>query len=179
MKYGSGIIDYREIIDRYEINNNRITVYYLNGSVREYNYTKEKEEELLNLMLKIAIKRNNSINIERLESELKTYRFTLALTTIITIINLTSRMNGSCKNKEFMTISIFALLILAGIISVVIKTKKDEINELKKYRIYLQNKKEIDEYNTALSINSIDQYTYKEIKQIEKKLVLNNKKDFI
>ena len=190
MKYGSGIIDYREVIDRYEITNDKIIVYYSNGRVREYDYTQEKENEILDLMLKLAIERDSTVNIERLESELKIYRFTLSLTTIITIMNLITCINDNCKNKGFMTVSILTLLILAAIISYFTKTKKDEINELKKYRIYLQNKHEIDKYinskelygnidKEVLSINSVDQYTYKEMKQIEKNLVLCKRKDFI
>lgn len=177
MKYGYKTDE--KLIRKYEIINNTILIIYLDGSTNTYFYTPEKEEEILNLMLKQAIERSECTYL--LEEE-KRKRLNSILWILVEIGSISFNF---CNSKDIDLSIEYRQLInyvcFAALISELFKCKNatDKINEFKKYDIYLSIKDELESLPIALqetigcnnlNINLLDSYTLKEIRKMKKEL---------
>lgn len=161
---------------------NEYRVVYLDGAERVYEADYKESARLDNLLLEQAIKRDNEMQISIIELK------KLLLTFSFLFCN--SVMALSIKRKEDI------IGLLAFILTVVnldnISDLLAKIKELKKYKIFMEIMEELKTVNNTellkcieidnfyqipLSLATLDEYTYGEVKSIQKELtrILNKK----
>lgn len=134
MKFGYTCDNPNDLIEKFEISNNRMILTLLNGKVYNIPHTKDNEDGILGLMEKQATRRMDAYNLKNLRKP--------------------------------------------SIIKSIKEKRKIKLEELEKYKIYLQNKVKFDSapkeilfksvvsksYN--ININTLDLYSLNEIKKI-------------
>ena len=173
-----------ELIKNFQISKDIIIINYLDKSIEIIPFTDEKEQELLSKMLNQAEERNNNFSL----NEANFSRNRLVTFLIINIL-LTIFFIDKSQTYEYPKYRSFFVWVssFVGLMVVISGTeyifKRSEINELKKYALYLQirekfeeNKNDyhlfvgIKEHKEELNINTLDLYSLKEIKQIKANL---------
>lgn len=184
MKYGYvGVgVKESELIQNYQIIDDKIIITYLDGSQKEKPFTKENEKKLLCEMLRQAIERSKSPELYNTKKSRKD-RLSSDIVTEITLAALLSSNLRLNDIKDWGVIVAGAGLGIVAIISILSYiSKSDKIKELEKYDIYLEIKKQLENstdpnlFNGVknkeeiLNINTLDHYSLKDIKRIRDNL---------
>ncbi len=183
MKYGYARANFEELIRNYKVSNDKIIITFLDGSRKEIPFTEQNEAELLNEMLKQA----KIMRMNKSEHVLKVEKYD-ALRGAIRMIPITFSdyvtANKSDTYQVVRTLSgVFCGLAALTIVtsSFIYNLKANELNELKKYKMYLDMKEDIDKTDAylfkgvktkgmPLNINTLDNYSLNDIKQIRNNL---------
>lgn len=179
MKYYEGPEELKNIVNYYTRLGPYIRVFYLNGDyIERYDEDYNYEEQVKKIMLKQLQERNNSININNLNIIRN-----INITALISLLSLYIANNVNHKNISNITI------LLTFISSFILYSKITDIKkiqkEVKKSKMFLEiydlletpeGKKSVEElefdklYAQELNINTLDFFTYKDVKEIHKKL---------
>lgn len=179
MKFYEGKEELKNIIQYYILENDNMIIWFLDGSaIKINNITKEEISLIEERMINQLRDRNNNFNIKYIQRKEK-----LDLTLLISLLG------GTIANKiknitmpEYITI-----LILISIIYLYYNTYSEikKITDIKKSNLFLEiyDKLQTPEvrvvisnllgdnlYAKDLTINTLDEYSYNEIKQIHKKV---------
>ena len=183
MKYGYARANFEELIRKYKVSNDKIIITFLDGSRKEIPFTEQNEAELLNEMLKQA----KIMRMNKSEHDLEVEKYD-ALRGAIRMIPITFldyvTANKSDTYQFVRTLSgVFCGLTALTIVtsSFIYNLKANELNELKKYKMYLDMKEDIDKTDAylfkgvktkgmPLNINTLDNYSLNDIKQIRNNL---------
>ena len=188
MKYGCGIISIDEMIIKYAVKNKKIIVYYYERT-EEFPYSREKEMEIISIMLEQAIKRNNLVNIDERNLKQIIHIASTSLGGFSVLILVFCIICGNVTSKGGAITITTILAILSSLLGTLTNIEKEENDELKKYRLYLENKEKFDKYNCALltnfrgrkyssvgpvqlNINTIDDFTLEEVEVMVQNLSL-------
>ena len=164
------------IIKDYVKNGDNYTVSYMDGSESSYYCVEENHGEILRqTMLLQAYERQGleSINMMKTRKDLSLVALLLSVLCTVSFI----------KNKHA-ALSPFTILLMAGLL-----IKRSEyaykLKELKKYKLFFELLPHLDDinrteflkhiefdtmYQTPLDINTVDEYTYGEMKAIYKRV---------
>ena len=171
--------DKSKTIERYEEKNNKLIIYYLDGSYDEFEKNDKLEEEILIEMYKQALKRDKEM-----------YFITNTKHVLNTILHtITLFIAGySINNKNMLMLCatfIYNIIILSKSFGI-----ESQVKELRKYRTFIKLYKLTEIHNTyltvdlegkenkVLDINNIDELSnrdLKEITKIYKKIIKENK----
>ncbi len=186
MNYGYKGVKLGDLIKKYEkdFRDNTIKITFLDGSSYIVPLTYENEQAILDKMLEQAQQRSES---KALQNAIQKRRIDFPLLVMkVSALMLNSANYSVANSKESKVI----YSVLGGLIAVTIalngveiKFTSNEINELKKYDIYLAIKEKLEknEYNCnnfngikeclgTLNINTLDNYSLKEIRRIKANL---------
>lgn len=179
MTFYDGQEENREIIKDYFINKNYIKVNYLYTDNPDIIiYTKEKEEEIINLMIEQALKRDEELYD-------KTYKETLmdlsqTLLSMITVIL-------SLKSESQLLLCFSFIVGLIGTTNLI--NNYEKLREMKKFRLYNFMKEELDKkenqditkiiefdpfYREPINMGTLDNFSYRAVKNIKKELKRRN-----
>lgn len=179
MNFYDGKENNRDLIKDYSANKDYIKVNYLyDDSSYTYNYSKIKEEEIINLMIEQALKRDEEL-YDKIYKETKIYLSQTLLSTIPLIL---------CLKEDLQLL--LCLTFIAGLISSMnlIETY-EKLKEMKKFRLYHSMKKELDKpenlditkiiefdpmYREPINIGTLDKFSYNDVKMIKKELKRRN-----
>lgn len=183
MKFDCGLEGLKDVIQNYSIENDKIIINFLDGTHYEIALTEKNEQTLINKMLEQAQKRSDSGALQSLLVQsglhLNISIFGALMLTFVLGIYYSSEKLSS------LSLSLSAVLLLAlEVLNVRAIGLSDKVNELKKYDIYLSIRERLEQINdpnifngidngeTLLNINTLDNYSLKEIKQIRQNLAL-------
>lgn len=177
MKYVYGNVEKNEIIKNYKIVDNKIIVTYLDGSNLEFDLS--RENELLDIMMRQAIERNDGV-IDDLDNIHADSSGNAILWVIITMYSSGLAVELANRYKEF------GVLVMPIIVSIPFifsgRKYKNLKDELIKYNIYLSMYEKLEKMEKAelfkgiktdeniLNINTLDNYSLKDIKTIKNNL---------
>lgn len=187
MKYWYDDADCDKAIKLYMIEDNKIIVFYFNGEVSIMKYREDIERELIGEMISQAEKRDSEVSIEYLKynnliSDIKLFS-TISLGIFGCISANIESMNNSVRFVGGCMSVVSALLAF-------LEEKKNttfskQIEELEKYKLYLNMRKELEDnfneqtfrgiklFDGKFDINTLDHYSLGEIKKIKKNLDKN------
>lgn len=188
MKYGYiGIgVHESELIQNYEILDNKIIITYLDGSKKEEPFTKKNEKKLLCKMLKQAKDRSKSLELNNIKKVREERIFSDVLTETglgsLLLTNLIYQNNpGNIRDLSIIIAGLgFSAIAVTSILSY--KSKSDKIKELEKYDIYLAIRKQLENSTDPnlfdgvkskekiLNINTLDHYSLNDLKKIRDNL---------
>lgn len=173
MNYGYDTND--ALIKNIKPKDNVMVITYLDGTTNEVPLTEHMVNQLKNIMIKQAINRNKSSALEEAKNNLRLNYVRM----IIKHIEIAFSTFFGISSKElafkfaFFSISAMACLELSTIYGKIV-FKKEEINELLKYDIFLKIKDDLNDPNVyngvdkaPLDIDTLDEYSLQEIKTIE------------
>ena len=173
MKHGYDGAELGELIQNYKTSNDKIIITFLDGSNYEIPLTEEKEMDLLNQMLEQAEERSMKSSIYDLKQKRKEPLVWAMVHVGFALLNI---VGASISDSQGMRV--FGSLLCGGVIALSVVTngldykfKSDEIKELEKYDIYLQNINDpnlfngIKEQEAPLNINTLDGYSLNDIKK--------------
>ena len=183
MKYGYAYANLGELIRNYKVSNDKIIITFLDGSSKEIPFTEQNEAELLNEMLKQA----KIMRMNKSEHDLKVEKYDVLRRAIrmipITFLDYVTANNSDTYQVVRTLSGVFCGLTALTIVtsSVTYNLKANELNELKKYKMYLDMKEDIDKTDAylfkgvktkemPLNINTLDNYSLNDIKQIRNNL---------
>jgi len=164
--------DLGKIIKRYDVTNNVYTIDYLDGSTSSYYLSCDNTNKLNEIMLNQIIERDNSDLFDKLSKQIKDCLKSLIIFIPVTIL---------CKITFF---NIILILLIALILNKCISNKR-KINELKKYKLFLEMINDLDKvndskflkqfefdnlYHQQITINSLDDLSYGYVKKVYKSL---------
>ncbi len=179
MKFYTGPEDLKDVIERYIVIENDMTVYYLNNrKVYIPNFTEEQREEIKKIMLQQLQERNESIN-------LRPYALQKSFDTVV----LTT-LAGSYIANRIVFGNIETYLTIGTIFGTVYLTnrifkKRAIINDVRKANLFLdmyeelqtpEGAKAVEElnfdkiYSEELNVNTLDHFSYGKVKEVHKKL---------
>lgn len=177
-------------IRKYVVKNGKINIFYLDESVDIMPYTIENEEKIQQMMILQALERKNSNIDEAIATDATDFYNKL---TANVLFDLTSLFGVTFTSIEELHILLnCGIAFLAGItinngIEYISNLKK--LEELAKYDIFLTIRLELDQYpqlldrfkklRKRLSINTIDNYSLKEIEKIRENLEILQLQDSI
>ncbi len=177
-------------IRKYVVKNGKINIFYLDESVDIMPYTIENEEKIQQMMILQALERKNSNIDETIATDATDFYNKL---TANVLFDLTSLFGVTFTSIEELHILLnCGIAFLAGItinngIEYISNLKK--LEELAKYDIFLTIRLELDQYpqlldrfkklRKRLSINTIDNYSLKEIEKIRENLEILQLQDSI
>lgn len=179
MKFYTGPEDLKDVIERYIVIGNDMAVYYLNNrKVSIPNFTEEQREEIKKIMLQQLQERNESIN-------LRPYTLQKSFDTVV----LTTLAGSYIANRiEFGTMKAYlTIATICGTIYLTNRILKEKaiIKDVKKSNLFLdmyeelqtpEGTKAVEElkfdkiYSKELNVNTLDYFSYGEIKEVHKKL---------
>ena len=182
MNYGyENKID-KEIIKKYNKENDIIIINYLDGSQKEILLTDENEKKLLGEMLEQAKERNNSKTIEETERKRNRFLFQVIFCLLFGTSNALRAAKYSILNQRFFATAYPILVGACGVLAIIngveYKLYNDKLKEFKKYAIYIDlinqlenlEDKDINNLlkieNQVVNINTLDNYSLKEIKKL-------------
>lgn len=182
MKYCYEGSDLSQLIRNYEKTDDKIIINYFNKTSCELPLTDLNEENIQKIMLEQAILRSNSSSMcdsSTLLSKSKLFLIPWLLFGCTNIRSL-SLFNFSTRSDilDFIFIGVSGIVLVLN--GVVIKINSDEIKELKKYDIYLEIRDALEKYSNIfnsfdlsdkqLNINTLDNYSLKDLQNIKSKL---------
>lgn len=183
MKNGYDGAESEELIENYEISNDKIVITFLDGSNLEVPLTEENETNLLNQMLKQAEERSRKSSIYDLKQKKKKSLIFAISQAGITMLNAATFSTTDQKENATFASILGGLTATATVLySLGYKFISDEIRELEKYDIYLsirESLEAIDDPNIfsgikkqgmPLNINTLDGYSLSDMKKIRKNL---------
>ena len=203
MKYEIEGIKKEETIKGYRILNNSIIVTYLDDSLKTFPYTKDNEAVIVNEMLKQAKYRESKLYSAYMSNKIgkaysdDAFAFSLFSISAVSSVAVTYLIASTTNSSPA---SIVALAVTFGIVDVItLRTSIDasknqkkiskELADVEKYHIYLEIKDAIEHlpkselyelYNgikskaSTLNINTIDEFSLKDLKKISDNLRLIN-----
>ena len=163
-----------------DLDNKEIIVNFLDGSTYKVPFVEEDYKNILNKMLEQAIERRDSNHYETVEnSRSNGMVFTFAFLLTLAFGNM---LNDSIMNKVvIISGSVVAAAALSSAIAALVNN--NELNELKKYDLYLEIKDKIEEYKDnpnlfngvngkgyVLDISNIDYFSLRDVKKIKTNL---------
>ena len=170
--YGANL---SEIIKTYKKNGYSYHIEYLDGSSSDYTcYNEEEELKIKSTMLKQAMERQDKMGEEYIENS-KNFNKIATIASAIGTVYFTS------NSKLLLTMLSTAVLLPAADLWM---KKNKALKELKKYRMFLEMANDLSEvnqtellktiefdtlYQTPLSIENLDEFTYGDVKSIYKK----------
>ena len=179
MKYGYAYANLGELIRNYKVSNDKIIITFLDGSSKEIPFTEQNEAELLNEMLKQA----KIMRMNKSEHDLKVEKYDVIRMIPITFLDYVTANNSDTYQVVRTLSGVFCGLTALTIVtsSFIYNLKANELNELKKYKMYLDMKEDIDKTDAylfkgvktkemPLNINTLDNYSLNDIKQIRNNL---------
>ncbi len=161
--------DLSRVIDCIYCEGNSFNIYYLDGSKSTYFCSdKEEKEKIKRLMIKQAEERSQKLNINYLNDKIK---FNL-----LHSLNFVAFATLWTVAEKKVTIPALALITLASVQIKNYFSNKTRIEELKKYKMFLELLDTLDEINEdygkpkflPLDIDTLDSFSYKEIKSLYK-----------
>lgn len=168
--------DLGTIIKSFSQNGLNFHVEYMDGSESNYYCSNDEEyERLTNLMVEQAILRNEKMQLETLDIKKQLAKFTTFLASYLSVLSI---------NRQKDLIGIISILITITSLKNFRDIKK-KIAELKKYQIFIEIMDEIKlvnesklleciefdhMYQIPLTINHLDEYSFREMKRIRNNL---------
>ena len=179
MKFYTGPEDLKEVIERSTVIGNDMAVYYLNNrKVSIPNFTEEQREEIKKIMLQQLQERNESVNLRPYTLQKS---FDTAVLTTLVGSYIANRIKFGTM-KAYLTIgTIFGTIYLTNRIL----KEKAIIKEVKKSNLFLDMYEELQTpegkiaveelnfdkiYSEELNVNTLDDFSYSEVKEVHKKL---------
>lgn len=175
---------------RLDSDNKEIIVNYLDGSTYKIPFVEEDYKNILNKMLKQAIERNDNIDFKKLE-EFRNEAIVYSIVFII-VVSILSGFSICLQDDENLEVLfLYGTIFGLGSVSTAIcgGIGQKELNELKKYSIYLNFKDNFEEncddpniFNgikskeKELNINTLDNFLLKDIRKINENL--NKSKEY-
>ena len=192
MKYSFSGRSPLDIIRNYRIVDNEIIITYLPSYEERLPFTVENEVKVLEKMLLQARDRSECFSLENAKKDRDYY-----LPRIIShsLLALSNTINLCKTNSQYVkSLAGFALTLCS--ISVAFASyeyckRNNRIKDVEKYNIYLELKDKLDELNNSLNssipielekngiilnINTLDDFSLREIKQFRKKIIDNDDK---
>lgn len=177
MTFSYNGINKNKIIKRYERRNNEFLIEYLDFSCSYYSSDNPNEEQkIISLMLEQAKERQDSYNLYNLDTE-----------RIALIFGILTSFLGSLLFVRLDNDFVSQILFIVGCSETVgLIGKSRKVNELKKYKLFLElyslygerikNDSKLlncieceNTYQIPFDINHIDEYSLKDVKEISKK----------
>lgn len=185
MKFGYKGAENNDLIEHFESIDNKIIIYFLDGSKLEIPLTLDNEHNLLNKMLVQAHNRANSSALADAQERRKNALKWIIIHSINTTFDLiTVNISAVQSTKVFASIIGTITGLLLVIFGKEYKFRKEEIAELEKYDIYLSIIEKIEQVLnnevvfadikfsfSELNINTLDNYSLEEIKIIRNNLI--------
>ncbi len=169
MKYYYGLEDIKYIIEGYTKVNNKIIIRYLDQSTETVtDIDGTYEEALKKRMIDQLIKRNKSIDMNYLNMRVCLDTLSFSSIYILTLINYYVT-NGDILNALTIT-NIFVGGYALSRTKKSINTKKD----IKKTNLFLELLEYLDK-DAKMNINTIDNYSYKQVKSVYRKVLKKQK----
>lgn len=179
MKFYEGPEDINDVIQCYYLEKGDMTIFYLSYRVVNItNITDEMKKEIDDLMLKQLQERNANVNLNT--QNLKRV-FDITLTALLSSSYLANIIKHN-NIKAYLTLAtLFGLMYLSGQII----SDNMKIEEVKKSKLFLdmyeelqtpEGAKAVEElnfdkiYSKELNVNTLDYFSYGEIKEVHKKL---------
>lgn len=201
MKYEIEGIKKEETIKEYRILNNSIIVTYLDGNLKTFPYTKANEDAIVSEMLKQASYRESKLYSAYMSNKMGQARantdYIATLVALVTtssvaanfLLAQTSYLSPAMQAVLLGSSTIGEVLALRTYISVSKKQKKiaEELDDVEKYHIYLKIRdvlknlpepelyelyNEVKRKASTLNINTIDEFSLKDLKKISENLKL-------
>ena len=182
MNFTYGLKKSSEIIKNYKIKDNKIIINFLDGSFYKVDNTKENMDNILNMMLEQAIERDNT---DALNATIRSKNSSVAIS-ISNLIVSASTCVLAYNSPEECQVVIYTLGGILFVSSIALGTssipRSCEIDELKKYRLFLSIKDKLDEkandlnlYNgfknkKKLNIGTLDDFSLSDLKKIRTNL---------
>lgn len=176
MNFTHSNADKAKIIKEIEHQGCNYLVTYLDGKSAQYiSYDENEYEKLRNIMIDQAIERQNNIDIDDLS-----FKKGLSIMSSLVLLNGYIYVNG--VDNSNITLLLILLLIICRYNY---KENSRKLKELKKYKLFLEMIDDLDYINNSnilksvepeniyqipLDINTLDRYSYSEIKTIKKEL---------
>lgn len=189
MKYGYDGAKSSDIIDNYRKGDSEIIITFLDGSIKTVPLNNTYETRIKNLMLKQAEDRNNS-DEAKVENHYKNFfNFTssgMSVASALFIIAVLSSRTYDSKSAFYNALIAFVISVTGVGVYISdkeVKLSKEEINDIKKYSIYLASREKLEnyknnlklyrgiEYRGELDINTLDYYSLSDMLKIEKNLL--------
>lgn len=184
MKYGYGNTLEGELIQNYKISCDKIVITYLDGNFDVIPLTKENEEDLLNQMIMQAQDRSQSSALSKAKKERDRAQLHACLELLNVLLFGAVVVVSDSKIQKMYSIIFGCIFCLRFVKHQKIGDfKADEVEELEKYDIYLSMREALEEYiedpnlfkginarEEELNINTLDDYSLKEIKTVQKNL---------
>ena len=183
MNYGYEGANLSHIIKKYDIIDNKIVITFLDGHHREEPLTKQNEQKVLEEMLFQARDRSNSQALDEVSNMRKDELRWLMAEAGFTIL---AGLSACLAKQEWLRISAMILGGFAGGMTAnwVLSYRRynEVVKELVKYDIYLSMRQQLEENKDLnafnginnphglLNINTLDNYSLKEIKRIQNNL---------
>lgn len=184
MKFNYGLEGLENVIKNYSIENDKIFINFFDGTHYEVDLTENNEQTLLNKMLEQAKQRRASDALRDITSRRKKKLLPMLSNGTLTIL----MMYKYVVSGSMVCFLGSSLGLLSAIdVGIIYKSYSDAIKELEKYDIYLSIYERLEKINdpnifngidngeTLLNINTLDNYSLNEIKQIRKNLALCEK----
>ncbi len=182
MNYTYGYKKASEIIKNYKIKDNKIIINFLDGSFYKVDNTKENMDYILNIMLEQAIERNNT---DALNDAIRSENNAILSSISSLIVSAsTGVLAYNLDGKGQIPVYILGGVIFVSSIALGVSSipHSCEIDELKKYRLFLSMKDNLDEkandlnlYNGVknkkkLNIGTLDDYSLSDLRKIRTNL---------
>lgn len=188
MKYGYSFAELEDIIENYKTSKDKIIITFLDGSNYEIPLTEKNERDLLNQMIEQArVRSNSSALYDAKEKRKKTLMWTISQISF-TVLNIILFSTSDIKAMRVFTGVLGSIIAITAVIDGFgYKFTCDEIKELEKYDIYLsimsklENATDPNLFNGVkkqeepLNINTLDNYSLKDIKKIRDNLKRSEK----
>lgn len=188
MKYGYIGGNLGELVQNFKIKDDKIVITFLDGNKNEINLNEENKQKILNLMIDQAKYRNLVLRAEDLKDKRISECVSLLINMGATSLNVFNFCTIDIKSLKILSVilgSAAGYYLLKHIIIYLHTTGK--IKELEKYDIYLSNmeniekninnsnlfngiKRKIGHLNEEFNINTLDNYSLKDIKKIRDNL---------
>ena len=168
-----------DIIKNYSANKDYIKVNFLyDDNSITYKYTKEKEEEIINIMIEQALARDVKL-YDKVCKESEIYLSQ-------NLLSILSAILCAKGNLQFL----FCVAFIIGLVSSYKFTESyAKLKEMKKFRLYHSIKEELDKpenkditkviefdplYREPINMGTLDKFTYGDVKTIKKELKRRN-----
>ena len=164
-----------EILKGYYSTKSHIKVNYLyDDSSYTFNYSKAKENEITNIMIEQALKRDEEL-YDKIHKDVKLY-FTEMLLSLLSVI--------LCLKGD-MQLLLCISFIAGAIASMNLSASYEKLKEMKKFRLYHSIKDELEKpenknitkvieidplYREPIHIGTLDKFSYHDVKMIKKEL---------
>ena len=177
MRYGYEDADINSIISYYKIDGNNLIITYLSG--KEDIVSKEKEDEIITIMLKQAIERQEKCT---LATAIRNEKDNMELFSIKFLIATSFFAGGAAINSENWALGLTVAGAYSAFMAILDGSQMIDLHkrteELKKYKLFLSHLNDLErlkndksiykgvEATCPLNINTIDGFTYSDVKKI-------------
>ena len=147
---------------------NRFNIFYLDDSKSTYiSYSEDEKEKIQNIMINQAKDRQKAYDIMKLNGKNKLNLLLVFLLSFFTVVE-------TINEKKLNLPEILQIIIVGGFTNSYL-INRTQLKELKKYKMFLEIIDKLDEINSdcgekclPLEINTIDEFSYSEIKSYYK-----------